>query len=94
MVKACKSMVFLTTQSLVKINALDPDCGITGYSVGLAPALVWAIREARLHDMLSPTMIFNIKLDRRPFAGNVYDRVSSVKIIFFQFHCLTLSPMA
>lgn len=70
MIKACKSVVFSTIQSLLKINALHPDCGITGYTVGLA--LIWAIREARLHEAVSSTMIFNIKLDGRPFAGMVF----------------------
>ena len=57
MIRACKSMVFSTTQSLFKINALDLDCGITGYSVGLAPTLVWAIQEARLHNTLDGRLL-------------------------------------
>lgn len=78
MIKACKSMVFSTTRSLLKINALDPDCGVTGYTVGLKQALVWATREARLHDTVSSTMIFNIKLDGRPFAG-----ITIISSVFF-----------
>ena len=54
----------------MKIEPLDPQCGITGYSVGLAPTLIWAIREARLHNSATPSMIFNLKLDGRPFAGD------------------------
>ena len=34
----------------MKIEPLDPQYGITGYSVGLAPTLIWAIREAKLHN--------------------------------------------
>jgi len=55
----------------MKIEPLDPHYGITGYSVGLAPTLIWAIREARLHNSANPSMIFNLKLDGRPFADNV-----------------------
>ena len=55
----------------MKIEPLDPQCGITGYSVGLAPTLIWAIREARLHNSAKPSMIFNLKLDGRSFAGTV-----------------------
>ena len=64
-------MIFSTCKSLMKIEPLDPQCGITGYSVGLAPAIIWAVREARLHNSATPTMIFNLKLDGRPFAGTV-----------------------
>ena len=69
MIKACKAMVFSTTKSLMKITAMDPGSGLTGYSVGLGQAIIWAIREARLHNSAKPSMIFNIKLDGRPFAG-------------------------
>lgn len=69
MIKACKSMFFSVTQSLVKLTPLDADCGFTGFTVGLASALVWAIREARIHNKLTSTLIFNLKLDGRPFAG-------------------------
>ena len=55
----------------MKIEPLDPHYGITGYSVGLAPTLIWAIREARLHNSANPSMIFNLKLDGRHFAGTV-----------------------
>ena len=71
MIKACKAMVFSTTQSLMKISPLDPGCGITGYSVGLGQAIIWGVREARLHNAANPSMIFNIKLDGRPFAGTM-----------------------
>ena len=64
--------MFSTTQSVIKISALDPECGIIGYSVGLGQAIIWAIREARLHNAAEPFMIFNIKLDGRPFEGIIY----------------------
>jgi len=63
----------------MKIEPLDPQCGITGYSVGLAPTLIWAIREARLHNSANPSMIFNLKLDGRPFAGTLF----SALLFFF-----------
>ena len=69
MIKACKAMVFSTTQSLMKINPLDPGCGITGYSVGLGQAIIWCVQEARLHNEANPSVIFDIKLDGRLFAG-------------------------
>ena len=69
--------MFSTTQSVIKISALDPECGIIGYTVGLGQAIIWAIREARLHNAAEPSMIFNIKLDGRPFAGIVLITFSS-----------------
>jgi len=50
MIKACKSVIFSAVRSLIKIEPLDPQYRITGYSVGLAPTLIWAIREAKLHN--------------------------------------------
>ena len=75
MIKACRSMVFSTTQSVIKISALDPECGVIGYSVGLGQAIT--IREARLHNAAEPSMIFNINLVERPFAGIVLITFSS-----------------
>ena len=75
MIKACKSMVFSVVQSILKILPLDPKSGIPGYSVGLGPALAWAIREANLHQAARPTMLFNLKLDGRPFAGKINTHV-------------------
>ena len=71
MVKACKSMVFSVVQSILQIIPLDHKSGIPGYSVGLGPALTLAIREANLHHAARPTMLFNLKLDGRPFAGKM-----------------------
>ena len=67
MIKAYRTTVFSIIQSVVDIKALDPKSGITGYSVGLAPALIWLICEARLHNGTRRTMVFNVKLDGRPF---------------------------
>ena len=71
MMKACKAMVLSRTQSVMRITALDPGCGITGYSVDLGQGIIWGIREARLHNTATLSMIFNIKLDGRPFAGTL-----------------------
>ena len=62
-------MVFSRTQSVMRISALDPGCGITGYAVDLGQGIIWGIREARLHNAATLSMIFTIKLDGQPFAG-------------------------
>ena len=54
---------------------------IIGYSVGLGQAIIWAIREARLHNAAQPSMIFNIKLDGWPFAGIVLITFSSTSLV-------------
>lgn len=70
--KACKSMVFSRVQNLVGIKSVkDEEVDFVGYGVGLPDAIIWAIREARLHHSAEPIMEFNIKLDGRPLYGKV-----------------------
>ena len=82
MVKACKSVVFSRIQSVLGIAPLDHNTGIPGYAVSLGSALIWAIREANLHHAAKPTMVFNIKLDGRPFAGTDVILTSSFQVCF------------
>ena len=71
MIKACKSMVFETVHSLMKMESVKAD--YLGYGVGLPETITWAIREARLHNSAKPTMNFNIKLDGRALSGTKLD---------------------
>ncbi|KXJ24110.1 hypothetical protein AC249_AIPGENE10822 [Exaiptasia diaphana] len=69
MMKSCRSMVFSTTQTLLRIESvINNEIDLTGYGVGLPKALIWA-REARLHNSAQSSIEFNIKIDGRPLYG-------------------------
>ena len=73
MMQASKCMIFSTVQSLVGIEIVkEKELDFVGHGVGLPDAMIWAIREARLHHSAEPIMEFNIKLDGRPLYGKVF----------------------
>ncbi|KAK3712977.1 hypothetical protein QZH41_008926 [Actinostola sp. cb2023] len=72
MVKAIKAMTFSVVRKNIGIKKLPGD--LVGYSTGLSSVLIWAIREARLHQCAQKSVVFNLKLDGRPLAGK--DQVS------------------
>lgn len=43
---------------------------VPGYEVNLENVAVWIIREMRLHGSLPDDIVFNLKVDGRPFFGN------------------------
>jgi hypothetical protein len=67
MIKANKQMTFSVVKKAIGIENLLDD--LIGYGTALPKVLVWAIREARLHQCASESVIFNIKLDGRPLFG-------------------------
>ena len=42
---------------------------LPGYEVSLQKVTVWIIREMRLHGCLPDEIVFNLKVDGRPFFG-------------------------
>ncbi|KXJ06986.1 hypothetical protein AC249_AIPGENE18630 [Exaiptasia diaphana] len=62
---ALRQGVFAVTQKLMGMEKLDQ--AIPGYSVDLKRAVVWIVRELRLHGHAPETLILNIKVDGRPF---------------------------
>lgn len=62
-IKAVKKLVFLCVVD--RINEAE----FEAYNIDLHAALVWAIREQRLHSADSEEKEFNIKLDGCPLGG-------------------------
>ena len=42
---------------------------VPGYAVNLENVAVWIIREMRLYGSLPDDIVFNLKIDGRPFFG-------------------------
>lgn len=42
---------------------------VRGYGISMKMAVVWQIRQSRLHQTASESLEFNLKLDGRPLAG-------------------------
>ena len=59
-IRAQKDLVFSVTRKVFQVEPL-PD--VHGYGVSLKMALVWQIRQTRLHQTTSGTLEFNLKLD-------------------------------
>jgi len=59
-IRAQKDLVFSVTREVFQVEPL-PD--VHGYGVSLKMALVWQIRQTRLHQTTSGTLEFNLKLD-------------------------------
>jgi len=47
-----------------------PDDEVPGTQISLAQAIIWSIREQRLHGSRDTNLEFHIKLDGRPLFGN------------------------
>lgn len=58
---------FDVTRSLIGIERLPPE--VPGFEVNLQKVIVWIIREMRLHGSLPDDLLFNLKIDGRPFFG-------------------------
>lgn len=57
--------IFDVTRNLVGVEGLS----LPGYEVNLHKVTVWIIREMRLHGYLPNEIVFNLKIDGRPFFG-------------------------
>ncbi|XP_028513987.1 uncharacterized protein LOC110236083 [Exaiptasia diaphana] len=80
MIRANKKLTFSVVRKTLGIEKLPGD--LTGYGTVLPSVLVWALREARLHQMnkTSTDVVFNIKLDGRPLFGKEQVSVGLVPV--------------
>lgn len=51
-----------------------------GFEVNLKSAAIWAIRDMHLHGSVPDEVVFNLKIDGRPFFGKC--------ICIFHFNCM------
>ncbi|XP_031551921.1 uncharacterized protein LOC116289184 [Actinia tenebrosa] len=67
--KALRGMINTTVHDLFQVRPLPNQ--IPGYQINLASAIIWSIREQRLHgcDKADNFMEFHLKLDGRPLFG-------------------------
>ena len=58
---------------------------IRGYGISLKMALMWQIRQSRLHQATSEELEFNLKIDGRPLAGGykIQNLGISIKTVVF-----------
>ena len=55
------------TRMLMNVTSLPAE--VPGFEVDLENVTGWAIREMRLHGSLPDEIVFNLKIDGRPFFG-------------------------
>lgn len=68
-IKAVRQLIFSIVQDLFGIKEIPGH--ITGYQVNLSAVLIWHTRQMRLHGKTPSRLIFNLKLDGRPFYGKL-----------------------
>ena len=66
-IRAQQDLVFAVTRRTFQLEPLDE--AIRGYGISLKMALMWQIRQSRLHQATSEELEFNLKIDGRPLAG-------------------------
>ena len=66
-IRAQKDLVFAVTRRTFQLEPLDE--AIRGYGISLKMALMWQIRQSRLHQATSEELEFNLKIDGRPLVG-------------------------
>ena len=67
--KAARQMVFSTVRHYIGVNRLSTP--IKGFGVNMLAVGELIIREQRLHQISNPVLHLIIKIDGRPFWGNV-----------------------
>ena len=55
------------TRNLIGISRLTPE--VPGFEVNLKSVAIWAIRDMHLHGSVPDRVVFNLKIDGRPFFG-------------------------
>ena len=64
---------------------------VRGYGISMKMAVVWQIRQSRLHQTASEFLEFNLKLDGRPLADinkcqyhncNFFEHNNLLKVVF------------
>ena len=68
-IRAQKDLAFSVTRYVFKLEPLAAE--LRGYGISLKMALIWQIRQSRLHQDISQSDLleFNLKLDGRPLSG-------------------------
>lgn len=68
-IRAQKDLAFSVTRNVFKLEPLAKE--LRGYGISLKMALIWQIRQSRLHQDISQSDVleFNLKLDGRPLSG-------------------------
>ena len=79
--KATKKVIFGVCKEYVGVRKVAPP--LQGYQVELYPVCEMIVREQRLHQIYLPTLDLMIKLDGRPFCGNVIWRLFFTYIFFY-----------
>lgn len=72
-IAALRKGQFDVTRSLIGIERLPPQ--VPGFEVNLKNVIIWVIREMRLHGSLPDEIVFNLKIDGRPFFGKCIERI-------------------
>lgn len=66
-IAALRRSQFSVTRMLMNVTSLPAE--VPGFEVNMENVAVWAIREMRLHGLLPGDIVFNLKIDGRPFFG-------------------------
>ena len=69
-IKAARQLVFATVRELMGVHRLT--IPIKGYGVDMFAVAAFIVREQRLHQIARPELQLMIKIDGRPFWGNLY----------------------
>ncbi|XP_078380442.1 uncharacterized protein LOC144663391 isoform X2 [Oculina patagonica] len=80
-IRAQKDLVSSVTRKVFELEPLVED--LRGHGISLKMALIWQIRQSRLHQDLSKIDVleFNLKLDGRPLAGRPQVSVGVVPML-------------
>ena len=79
--KALRSVIFSSIRKMMAIEDI-PDDEVPGTQVSLSQALVWSIRELRLHSCAEQNLEVHLKLDGRPMFGNFFRSELCITIKF------------
>ena len=71
-IAALRKGLFDVTKDLVGLERLP--LPILGYEVNLKDVIIWIVREMHLHGPLPNQIVFNLKIDGRPFFGTYPSR--------------------
>ena len=85
-IKAAKKLIFGVCKEYIGVRKVAPP--LQGFSVDLCSVVELIVREQRLHKVSLPTLQLMLKLDGRPFWGNVHVIVSCLCILNYSY-CLS-----
>ena len=62
-----RNKIFNVTREVMGVSSLDPV--LPGFGVSLEKVITWSVREMRLQGHIPKELVFNLKIDGRPFCG-------------------------